>query len=71
MTTPPLPSSPAPTMDAMEMSPLPHKPAFSLVKEVELESPSLDHSMDTPMISAGPSPLEESPLVNSKDGQQE
>ncbi|RAH73387.1 putative tyrosine protein phosphatase MIH1 [Aspergillus aculeatinus CBS 121060] len=71
MTTPPLPSSPAPMMDAMEMSPLPHKPAFGLVNEVELESPSLDSSMDTPMISAAPSPLEESPLVNSKDGLQE
>lgn len=72
MTTPPLPaSSPAPAMDIMDMSPLPHKPAFGLLSEAELESPSLDSTMDTPMMSAAPSPLEESPLVQQKDSLQE
>ncbi|PYH90359.1 cell cycle control protein tyrosine phosphatase Mih1 [Aspergillus ellipticus CBS 707.79] len=71
MTTPPLPSSsPAPAIDIMEMSPLPHKPAFSIVNEAELDSPSMD-SMDTPMMSAQPSPLEESPLVAAKESLQE
>ncbi|OOF99141.1 hypothetical protein ASPCADRAFT_204793 [Aspergillus carbonarius ITEM 5010] len=72
MTTPPLPcSSPAPALDTMDMSPLPHKPAFGLLNEVELDSPCLDSTMDTPMMSAAPSPLEESPLVQPKDSLQE
>ncbi|KAJ6141551.1 hypothetical protein N7470_009941 [Penicillium chermesinum] len=41
MTTPPLPSSsPAPGMDTMELSPLPHKPAFVVTTEIEVHSPS-------------------------------
>ncbi|KAJ6188965.1 hypothetical protein N7519_003873 [Penicillium mononematosum] len=41
MTTPPLPSSsPAPAMDVMEMSPLPHKPAFFVTAEIEVQSPT-------------------------------
>ncbi|KAJ5908857.1 hypothetical protein N7495_001539 [Penicillium taxi] len=40
MTTPPLPtSSPAP-MDMMDLSPLPHKPAFVLTTDVEVLSPT-------------------------------
>lgn len=67
MTTPPLPaSSPAPAMDIMdmmEMSPLPHKVPYSRSTEVELPSPTPDvGTVDSPMSSAAPSPLQESPL---------
>lgn len=65
MTTPPLPeSSPAPAMDVMEMSPLPHKkPAYVVTTEIEVHSPSpLASPMDSPTISAAPSPLQASPM---------
>ncbi|PTU20646.1 hypothetical protein P175DRAFT_0478687 [Aspergillus ochraceoroseus IBT 24754] len=72
MTTPPLPSSPAPAMDGMDMSPLPHKAPFCITTEVELTSPSMDCSpMDSPMMAAAESPIPESPSVAPKDGQQE
>ncbi|KAJ5160797.1 M-phase inducer phosphatase [Penicillium canariense] len=58
MTTPPLPSSsPAPAMDMMEMSPLPHKPAFVMTTEIEVHSPSpLGTPMDSPTTSAAETP---------------
>ncbi|KAJ5627424.1 hypothetical protein N7528_004851 [Penicillium herquei] len=64
MTTPPLPSSPAgPGLDIMEMSPLPHKPAFIMTTEIEVHSPSpLTTPMDSPVRSAAPSPLQASPM---------
>ncbi|KAJ9292790.1 hypothetical protein DTO271G3_8489 [Paecilomyces variotii] len=67
MTTPPLPaSSPAPAMDIMDMmdmSPLPHKVPYSRSTEVELPSPTPEvGTADSPMSSAAPSPLQESPL---------
>ncbi|KAH8427802.1 putative tyrosine protein phosphatase MIH1 [Aspergillus melleus] len=65
MTTPPLPSSsPAPGLDIMEMSPLPHKPPFCMTNEIEIITPGTD---DSPM----PSPLEDSPSVPPKDAQPE
>lgn len=69
MTTPPLPSSsPAPAMDIMEMSPLPHKPPYSITNEIEIITPGTDDlSVDSPM----PSPLEDSPSVPPKDAQPE
>ncbi|GES63537.1 rhodanese-like protein [Aspergillus terreus] len=72
MTTPPLPSSsPAPAMDIMDMSPLPHKPPFNIT-EVEISTPTLDVSpMDSPMEPSASSPLQDSPLVPHKDAQQE
>ncbi|EGD86516.1 uncharacterized protein TERG_08755 [Trichophyton rubrum CBS 118892] len=42
ITTPPIPSSPAPT-DIMEMSPLPHKAPFGMA--LDLESPTMELSM--------------------------
>ncbi|KAH2129073.1 hypothetical protein KXW66_008715 [Aspergillus fumigatus] len=73
MTTPPLPSSsPAPIMDTMEMSPLPHKPPFIAAKEIELNPPTPGGSpIDSPMMSAAPSPLQESPLMGPKEDKQE
>ncbi|KAJ5504727.1 hypothetical protein N7463_007601 [Penicillium fimorum] len=64
MTTPPLPSSsPAPAMDVMEMSPLPHKPAFYVTAEIEIQSPTPGGSpMESPMVSPLPSPLQASPM---------
>ncbi|KAJ5662710.1 hypothetical protein N7462_011636 [Penicillium macrosclerotiorum] len=64
MTTPPLPSSsPAPAIDIMEMSPLPHKPAFIVTTEIEVHSPSpLGTPMDSPTASNAPSPLQASPI---------
>ncbi|KAL3478087.1 hypothetical protein BJX99DRAFT_114503 [Aspergillus californicus] len=72
MTTPPLPcSSPAPAMDTMEMSPLPHKPAFTITTEIELNSPTLESSpIDTTMMS-NDILIPDSPTVAQKDGQQE
>lgn len=68
MTTPPLPSSsPAPAMDVMDMSPLPHKIPFTITKDVDLQSPT----PDTPMMNTGSSPLQESPLEASKGAQHE
>ncbi|KAK1146405.1 m-phase inducer phosphatase [Aspergillus melleus] len=65
MTTPPLPSSsPAPGLDIMEMSPLPHKPPFCMTNEIEIITPGTE---DSPM----PSPLEASPSVPPKDAQPE
>ncbi len=72
MTTPPLPSSPAPAMDIMDMSPLPHKPPFTSTPEIELNSPMLESSpMDTSMMSNADNLVPESPTVPLKDGQQE
>ncbi|KAJ5414201.1 hypothetical protein N7509_000828 [Penicillium cosmopolitanum] len=65
MTTPPLPaSSPAPAMDVMEMSPLPHKkPAYVVTTEIEVHSPSpLASPICSPSFSAAPSPLQASPM---------
>jgi M-phase inducer tyrosine phosphatase len=68
MTTPPLPaSSPAPAMDVMDLSPLPHKPAFVVTTEFEVHSPSPYGSpmlspLESPLPSAAPSPLQASPM---------
>ncbi|KAJ5988002.1 hypothetical protein N7481_003212 [Penicillium waksmanii] len=65
MTTPPLPaSSPAPAMDIMEMSPLPHKkPAYVVTTEIEVHSPSpLASPIYSPSFSAAASPLQASPM---------
>ncbi|KAL4895402.1 hypothetical protein BDV59DRAFT_154442 [Aspergillus ambiguus] len=72
MKTPPLPSSsPAPAMDLMEMSPLPHKPPFNIT-EVEISTPTLGASpIDSPMRPPASSPLQDSPSVPHKDGPQE
>ncbi|THC99141.1 hypothetical protein EYZ11_001392 [Aspergillus tanneri] len=49
MTTPPLPSSsPAPAMDIMEMSPLPHKPPFSIAKTIEIITSCTEESRRRP-----------------------
>ncbi|KAL4784317.1 hypothetical protein BJX76DRAFT_327675 [Aspergillus varians] len=73
MTTPPLPSSsPAPAMDIMDMSPLPHKAPFTSTTEIGLNSPTLESSpMDTSMMSNVDAFVPESPTVPHKDGQQE
>lgn len=65
MTTPPMPSSPAAAMDGMEMSPLPHKPSFSVARDTDLKSPSLD--MDSPMRTSVPSPLQDSPMLQKEN----
>ncbi|KAE8373086.1 hypothetical protein BDV26DRAFT_75642 [Aspergillus bertholletiae] len=71
MTTPPLPSSPAPAMEIMDMSPLPHKPPFNPL-EAELRTPTIKIcAIDTPMRSNTSSPLQDSPLVAQKEGQHE
>ncbi|KAL4820421.1 M-phase inducer phosphatase [Aspergillus spinulosporus] len=72
MTTPPLPSSsPAPAMDIMDMSPLPHKPPFTSTPEIELDSPTLESSpMDATMMSTDDL-VPDSPTVPPKDGKQE
>ena len=72
MTTPPLPSSsPAPAMDVMEMSPLPHKPSFAAASETSIKSPTVDSSsLDSPF-NAARSPLVGSPLEPHKDALQE
>ncbi|KAL4797698.1 M-phase inducer phosphatase [Aspergillus venezuelensis] len=72
MTTPPLPSSsPAPAMDIMDMSPLPHKPPFTKTTDIELNSPTLESSpMDTSMMS-NDGLVPESPTVQQKDSHQE
>ncbi|KAJ5432299.1 M-phase inducer phosphatase [Penicillium daleae] len=50
-------------MDVMEMSPLPHKPAFIVTTEFEVHSPSpICSPMDLPITSAAPSPLQASPM---------
>ncbi|KKA23112.1 Protein-tyrosine-phosphatase [Rasamsonia emersonii CBS 393.64] len=62
MTTPPLPSSsPAGSMDMMDMSPLPHKVPFNLSTDVQ--SPSREPSSAD---SSGPSPLQESPMEDTE-----
>ena len=78
MTTPPLPdSSPAPAMELMEMSPLPHKPPYqrAVTCEATLTTPTVaSSSNDSPMSatpSATPSRLQESPLEPNKGGLQE
>ena len=46
MTTPPLPSSsPAPNMDNMDMSPLPHKIPYCHNADLDLDSPTTEISM--------------------------
>lgn len=63
MTTPPLPSSsPAPAMDTMEISPLPHKPPFGSLNEVNLKTPTVTSSSNNSPASAVRRPLQESPL---------
>ncbi|PGH05015.1 hypothetical protein AJ79_06901 [Helicocarpus griseus UAMH5409] len=62
MTTPPLPSSsPAVSVDMMDMSPLPHKIPYSHNADMDLESPTADLSYAKPNIYM-PSPLQESPM---------
>ncbi|KAK2743297.1 cell division cycle- protein [Onygenales sp. PD_40] len=62
MTTPPLPSSsPALSVDMMDMSPLPHKIPYSHNADMDLESPTADMSMAKPNIYI-PSPLQDSPM---------
>ncbi len=59
VTTPPVPSSsPLPTSDSMDISPLPHKPAFSRTIEIQLQTstPELIAS-DSSMLSE-PQPIE-------------
>ncbi|KAF2664756.1 Rhodanese-like protein [Microthyrium microscopicum] len=52
VTTPPVPSSsPGFGNDAMDMSPLPHKPAFSFASKLSIESPSRKSPSDDDMIS--------------------
>lgn len=74
MTTPPLPSSsPAPGVDMMEMSPLPHKPPYqrAVTSEASLKTPTVDSpSTESPM-SAAHRRLQESPLVPHRGGPQE
>lgn len=66
MTTPPLPSSsPAPTMDMMEMSPLPHKLPYTLTTEVVIQPPTPELSVDLSMCGQ-PSPLAESPMEDAQ-----
>ncbi|KAI9926921.1 hypothetical protein ASPWEDRAFT_177063 [Aspergillus wentii DTO 134E9] len=66
MTTPPLQSSPAPAMEIMDMSPLPHKPPFIVTTDVDLQSPTPD--VDSPMRSAAASPLQDSPMGPPREG---
>jgi M-phase inducer tyrosine phosphatase len=67
MTTPPLPSSsPAPNMDVMEMSPLPHKLPYTLTTEVVIQSPTPEMSVDSSMCDDEPSPLAESPMEDAQ-----
>ncbi|PGH01647.1 M-phase inducer tyrosine phosphatase [Blastomyces parvus] len=62
MTTPPLPSSsPAISVDMMDMSPLPHKLPYSHQSDSDLESPTTDLSHPKPNIYM-PSPLQDSPM---------
>lgn len=78
MTTPPMPSSsPAPAMDIMEMSPLPHKPSFVVSKDTGIATPSVKtptlecSPMDSPMVSRGaPSPLQDSPMLQKENLQE-
>lgn len=63
MTTPPLPSSsPAPAMDIMDMSPLPHKPPYAVINEVNFKTPTITSSSNNSPVSAVRRPLQESPL---------
>lgn len=62
MTTPPLSSSsPAISVDMMDMSPLPHKIPYSHQSDSDLESPTADLSNPKPKIYI-PSPLQDSPI---------
>ncbi|OAX80342.1 hypothetical protein ACJ72_05330 [Emergomyces africanus] len=62
MTTPPLPSSsPAMSVDMMDMSPLPHKIPFCHHVDSDLESPTADLPHPKPNIYM-PSPLQDSPM---------
>lgn len=73
MTTPPLPSSsPAPPMDVMEMSPLPHKPSFLVSRDTATPTAKTPLSkcspmMDSPMTSGAPSPLQDSPMLQKEN----
>jgi M-phase inducer tyrosine phosphatase len=63
ITTPPLPSSsPAATMEMMDMSPLPHKVPFALTTEVALDSPTPETSSADSTMTSMTSPLDESPI---------
>ncbi|KAG5294455.1 M-phase inducer phosphatase [Histoplasma ohiense] len=62
MTTPPLSSSsPAISVDMMDMSPLPHKIPYSHQSDSDLDSPTADLSNPKPKIYI-PSPLQDSPI---------
>lgn len=64
MTTPPLPAS-SPSVDTMEMSPLPHKLPYSLSTEVSLHSPTPD-CLDSPMVEGSRSSLQASPMEDAQ-----
>ncbi|KAF3484405.1 M-phase inducer phosphatase [Arthroderma uncinatum] len=70
ITTPPIPSSPAPT-DIMEMSPLPHKAPFSLALDMDLESPTTELSMaKSQQLLFLPNSLQQSPIESSRSNSQ-
>lgn len=64
MTTPPLPES-SPSIDIMDMSPLPHKLPYSLSTEASLHSPTPE-AMDSPTVEFHPSPLQASPMEDAQ-----
>ncbi|OAA33146.1 M-phase inducer phosphatase [Moelleriella libera RCEF 2490] len=58
VTTPPLPSSPpAPTVEHMELSPLPHKTPFFAQIEIESPTPGSTPSDDQDMVLDSPAPI--------------
>ncbi|OJJ45415.1 hypothetical protein ASPZODRAFT_589402 [Penicilliopsis zonata CBS 506.65] len=73
MTTPPLPSSsPAPTLEIMDMSPLPHKIPYIVTTDVELKSPTPDTAMESPTMTGTPSSLlQASPMAEPQGPSQE
>ncbi|KIW03034.1 uncharacterized protein PV09_05687 [Verruconis gallopava] len=53
VTTPPIPSSsPGYAGDSMDISPLPHKPPFSFIQDIQVQSPTPEPSPDEDMISS-------------------
>lgn len=58
VTTPPLPSSsPAPAVEHMELSPLPHKTPFFAQVEIESPTPGSTPSDDQDMVLDSPAPI--------------
>ncbi|EEH47582.2 uncharacterized protein PADG_03666 [Paracoccidioides brasiliensis Pb18] len=71
MTTPPLPSSsPAISVDMMDMSPLPHKTPYSQTADMDIVSPTADLSVPKPNIYM-PSPLKPSPMESPQCNDQD